>query len=174
MTHASLFSHRHSTLDLLTHCNVPRPILQGAAKGASDVNKFVPVHVYGPPGLASFIHNSMMFSDTTLFMPVFVFELCNTTVPQEEQQPQRINARAKLFRVRCCLSPPEKESSLSCGTFRIFLLWQHNAETHKAVCKTIRYGCLATSVAVHGAQCHRSTAILLTSIACRCGCRQTT
>lgn len=71
-----------------------------AAKGESPQNADVPVHVYGPPGLAKFLATMMLQSDTFMATPVLVFEYIPGPVHDDDREPESIGYRSKLFRVR--------------------------------------------------------------------------
>lgn len=79
--------------------------------GMSDL----PVHVYGPAGLAAFVNAALEASDTFLLMPVIVHEyslvapdvknLTSTEVAGWQPEYEMINRRARLFH---CLLPPDQ------------------------------------------------------------------
>eukprot|EP00892_Ulva_mutabilis_P001210 jgi/Ulvmu1/1108/UM106_0025.1 len=70
-----------------------------AAKGDSRSDT-TPVHVYGPEGLAAFLALMLATSDTFVIVPVLVFEFVPGPVPPEDAEPECLNERAKLYRVR--------------------------------------------------------------------------
>ena len=65
-----------------------------------------PVHVYGPPGLVSFVSSMLAVSKTYLEMPVIVHEFTPRAVPAEQlDQPTEVLRRARLYAVAV---PPDQ------------------------------------------------------------------
>ncbi|KAK9827696.1 hypothetical protein WJX81_001407 [Elliptochloris bilobata] len=94
---------------------------------ASDI----PIHVYGPPGLAAFIGPMLAMSDTYITMPVIVHELVDGPVPAEEMdQPQVLDRRSCLYRVRV---PPDQLNPLGYydGELSQFLSRHKRKRRHK-------------------------------------------
>lgn len=73
--------------------------VQSSAKGDSRTET-TPMHVYGPEGLAAFLALMLATSDTFVIVPVIVFEFVPGPVPPGSTEPECLNERAKLFRVR--------------------------------------------------------------------------
>ena len=48
----------------------------------------LPIHIFGPPGLASFLEAAMELSDTYLLVPVVVHEFVAQVVPGRSQDHQ--------------------------------------------------------------------------------------
>lgn len=89
-----------------------RNCVQSAVKGESQTQGSVPVHVYGPEGVADFLDVVLATSDTCLFVPVIVFEFVPGPVEDGFATMECLNSRSRLHRVRACtaaeLSPPRK------------------------------------------------------------------
>ncbi len=65
-----------------------------------------PVHVYGPPGLVSFVSSMLAVSKTYLEMPVILHEFTPRAVPAEQlDQPTEVLRRARLYAVAV---PPDQ------------------------------------------------------------------
>ncbi|KAA6417929.1 MAG: ribonuclease Z [Trebouxia sp. A1-2] len=62
----------------------------------------IPLHVYGPPGLADYIRTMLLLSDTYSMVPILVHEFATAACDPE---PQPILTRARLYRV---LVPPDQ------------------------------------------------------------------
>lgn len=66
----------------------------------------MPLHIYGPPGLATFVRPLLQLSDTYIAMPIIVHEFVDHAVSVEEMEnPEQLDQRSCLFRV---LLPPDK------------------------------------------------------------------
>ena len=66
----------------------------------------IPVHVYGPPGLVSFVSSLLAVSRTYLEMPVILHEFTPRAVPAEQlDQPQEVLRRARLYAIAL---PPDQ------------------------------------------------------------------
>lgn len=59
-----------------------------AAREAGNEAADVPIHLYGPPGLASFLEAAMELSDTYLLVPVIVHEFVQHSVPGRDAEHQ--------------------------------------------------------------------------------------
>ncbi|DBA89422.1 hypothetical protein WJX77_002898 [Trebouxia sp. C0004] len=62
----------------------------------------IPLHVYGPPGLADYIRTMLLLSDTYSMVPILVHEFAREACDPE---PQPILTRARLYRVSL---PPDQ------------------------------------------------------------------
>lgn len=66
----------------------------------------IPLHVYGPPGLADYINTMLTVSRTYLEMPVIIHEMIPGPVPAEQlNEPVQINPRSRLYVMRV---PPDQ------------------------------------------------------------------
>ncbi|PSC73783.1 Zinc phosphodiesterase ELAC 1 [Micractinium conductrix] len=66
----------------------------------------LPLHVYGPPGLADYINTMLTVSRTYLEMPVIIHELSTAPVPADQlDEPVQINPRSRLYVLRL---PPDQ------------------------------------------------------------------
>ncbi|KAK9829871.1 hypothetical protein WJX72_008356 [[Myrmecia] bisecta] len=65
----------------------------------------MPLHLYGPPGLAEYIRAMLQVSDTYLEMPVLVHELMPHAVRERDAEPYCLNPRARLWALQ--LAPDE-------------------------------------------------------------------
>lgn len=74
--------------------------VQSAAKGTDGSNKEVPLHIYGPPGIAEYMDTLLSCSDTFLAIVVIVHEFVKGPVSDEDAEPRLINWRSKLWKVR--------------------------------------------------------------------------
>lgn len=83
-------------------------VVQSAAKGGDAANKDVPLHIYGPPGVAEYLSTMMSCSDTFLSIAVLVHEFVSGPVSEEDAQPTMVNWRAKIWKVCPCshVEPP--------------------------------------------------------------------
>lgn len=60
----------------------------------------IPIHVYGPPGLVSFVSTMLSVSRTYLEMPVVLHEFTPRAVPSSKlEQPTEVLRRARLYAV---------------------------------------------------------------------------
>jgi hypothetical protein len=78
--------------------------VQSQVKGESEAQVSVPVHVYGPEGVADFLDVVLATSDTCLYVPVVVFEFVPGPVEDGYADMECLNARSRLYRV-CSLRP---------------------------------------------------------------------
>jgi hypothetical protein len=69
-------------------------------KGESETQVSVPVHVYGPEGVADFLDVILATSDTCLYVPVIVFEFVPGPVEDGFAELECLNERSRLYRVR--------------------------------------------------------------------------
>lgn len=98
--------------------------MQSQVKGESETQVSVPVHVYGPEGVADFLDVVLATSDTCLYVPVIVFEFVPGPVEDVFSEMECLNARSRLYRVcfpesyRSCLPiaslPIASHNELSC------------------------------------------------------------
>ncbi|KAL4425848.1 hypothetical protein ABPG75_009864 [Micractinium tetrahymenae] len=66
----------------------------------------IPLHVYGPPGLADYINAMLSVSRTYLEMPVIIHEFSTGPVPDDQlDQLVQVNPRARLYVTRL---PPDQ------------------------------------------------------------------
>ena len=66
----------------------------------------IPVHVYGPPGLVSFVSSMLAVSRTYLEMPVIIHEFTPGPVPSESLwQPVEVLKRSRLYAMKL---PPDQ------------------------------------------------------------------
>ena len=65
----------------------------------------IPIHVYGPPGLVSFVSAMLAVSRTYLEMPVVLHEFTPRAVPAQLDQPTEVLRRARLYAVAV---PPDQ------------------------------------------------------------------
>ncbi|KAL6757377.1 beta-lactamase-like protein [Haematococcus lacustris] len=77
----------------------------GQARVRGHETTDIPIHVYGPPGLANFLANIYMVSHTYLEVAIVVHELVSVAVPDQERQPEQINRRARIFTTQL---PPDQ------------------------------------------------------------------
>ena len=77
--------------------------MQSMVKGESKTQVNVPVHVYGPEGVADFLNVVLATSDTCLVVPVVVFEFIPGPVEDGFAEMECLNPRARLYRVRLAL-----------------------------------------------------------------------
>ena len=73
--------------------------VQSMVKGESETQVSVPVHVYGPEGVADFLDVVLATSDTCLFVPVIVFEFVPGPVDDGFSEMECLNPRSRLYRV---------------------------------------------------------------------------
>ncbi|KAJ9527574.1 hypothetical protein QJQ45_025846 [Haematococcus lacustris] len=77
----------------------------GQARVRGHETTDIPIHVYGPPGLANFLANIYMVSHTYLEVAIVVHELVSVAVPDQDRQPEQINRRARIFTTQL---PPDQ------------------------------------------------------------------
>ncbi|CAL8471292.1 g10834 [Coccomyxa elongata] len=66
----------------------------------------LPLHIYGPPGLAEYLRTFLAVSDTYIVMPIVVHEFVTHAVPEDElDRPEELEKRCCLFRMRV---PPDQ------------------------------------------------------------------
>lgn len=73
-------------------CSLAASRVRGAEK--TDI----PIHVYGPPGVADYLATMFQVSYTYLEASVIIHELVSDALQDDEQEPQLVNQRARLWR----------------------------------------------------------------------------
>ena len=65
----------------------------------------IPIHVYGPPGLVSFVSSMLSVSRTYLEMPVILHELTPGAVKGRDSEPVEVLKRSRLYAMKV---PPDQ------------------------------------------------------------------
>ncbi|KAK9821050.1 hypothetical protein WJX74_006080 [Apatococcus lobatus] len=116
-TQRSLLTHpylRPGKIDrIFISCRCPQTVLGlpgvlctiSAARNMDSVSSDIPVHIYGPAGIAEFLRGMLLLSDTFLGMPVIVHELVGRPLGEPERQPRSVNRRAQLWHMAL---PPDQ------------------------------------------------------------------
>ncbi|GAX80820.1 hypothetical protein CEUSTIGMA_g8255.t1 [Chlamydomonas eustigma] len=92
----------------------------------------IPVHLYGPPGLAEYISMVLKISNTYLEISIIIHEFSMQPIPPESQTPVVVNERARIFR---SMMPPDQLNPLGCidGDISTFMPTRGRAVKSKGV-----------------------------------------